>query len=300
MNTRTCSDADLPRVLDLLLVCERAGYVDMELRSTELRLTLTISAFDRQRHSRLIEESGRLVAFALLWQGRYLGMLVHPNTRGTRESQIIAWAEGQVRAADIDRLIILCRSDDDLLRTIVQAHGYAIGGEELRMTRPLDTPPPQPTLPDGFRVRTLRMPDELDAWLALYEEAFGRREAALRKWHAFRADPDYDPLLDLVIVDSDDQIAAACTCSIAHAELAAIRPREGRTEPVMVSERYRGLGLGRAAVLAGLSALRARDIEVAALTTEPDNPIAHRLYASLGYEVSYRALWYQRQLDDRA
>lgn len=298
MSLRAYSNDDLQDVLDLLLICENAGYVDMELRSTELRSALANPAFDRQRHTAMIEQDGALIAFGLLWQGRYLGLLVHPDSRGVCEHDLIEWAEARLVEDGIGLLIVLCRSDDDLLRTLLEHRGYSVGNDELRMTRSLDSPPPQPTLPGGFTLRTLRLPEEMDAWLALYAEAFGSRESALRKWRAFRADSDYDPTLDLIIVDSDDHIAAACTCSIAATELAAVHPREGRTEPVMVSSRYRGIGLGRAVVQAGLIALRDRGIEVASLTTEPDNSIAHRLYESLGYEVTYKALWYQRPLHD--
>ena len=107
------------------------------------------------------------------------------------------------------------------------------------MTRP-DTPPPAHT---ARRLRATRRVCPTN-WirLALYEEAFGHLEAALRKWRAFRADPDYDPLLDLVIVDWMTRLLPPAPAR-SHAELAAIRPREGRTEPVMVREPYRGLGL---------------------------------------------------------
>lgn len=287
---------DLPRIIDLLLECEAAGHVDMELRSTELRMTLGNPAFDVGRYTLLVEDEGRLRAFALLWQGRYLGMLVHPAMRGTLEDRIIDWAEATVGADAVATLVTLCRSDDALTRAIYERRGYALDEEELRMGRPLDVPIPGPVFPDGFTLRTLDARRELDEWLSLYAEAFGPRENALRKWRAYRDDPDYDAALDLIVMDRDGRLAAVCTCSIARAELAAIRPREGRTEPVMVREGYRGMGLGRAVVLAGLAALRERDIELATLTTEADNAVAHRLYASLGYRLMYSACWYERPI----
>lgn len=268
--------------------------MDMELHSTGLRMTFASSAFDAGRHTLLIEEGERLRAFAILWQGRYLGMLVHPAARGTLEDAILDWAEGRLRTDGVATLVALCRSDDALTRAIYARRGFTLGEEELRMGRPLDVPVPVPSFPDGFTLRALDAPRELDEWLALYAEAFGPRESALRKWRAFRDDPDYDPALDLVAVDRDNRLAAACTCAIARAELAAIRPREGRTEPVMVRENCRGIGLGRAMVLAGLGALRDRGIELATLTTEADNPVAHRLYESLGYRLLYTACWYAR------
>lgn len=296
VTSRTAGAADLSRIIELLLACAAAGQVDMELRSTEVRLTLDNPSFDRERHTLLLEEQGRPVAFALLWQGRYLGMLVHPAARGSLEDEILDWSEARLRADSVATAIALCRSDDALTRSIYERRGYALGEEELRMGRRLDEAIPVPSFPAGFALRPLDARRELDDWLALYAEAFGPSEAPLRKWRAFRADPDYDNTLDLVAVDPDGRLAAACTCSISTAELAAIRPREGRTEPVMVRADCRGIGLGRAVVLAGLAALRARGIELATLTTEADNAVAHRLYESLGYRLLYTACWYERRL----
>lgn len=294
--SRAATAADLPRVIDLLLTCQAAGTVDMELHSTGLRIVFGNSAFNLGRHSLLIEEGKQLRAFAILWRGRVLGMLVHPAARGALEDGILGWAEALLRADGVADLIALCRSDDPLTREIYERRGFVLGEEELRMGRALDLPIPMPAFPDGFTLRTLNLACELDEWLTLYADAFGPRESQLRMWRAFRADPDYDNALDLVVADCDGRLAAVCTCSVAQAELAAIRPREGRTEPIMVRADCRRMGLGRAVVLAGLAALRDRGIELATLTTEADNLAAHRLYESLGYRLLYTGCWYKRTL----
>lgn len=109
-------------------------------------------------------------------------------------------------------------------------------------------------------------------------------------------DPDYEPALDLVALDAGGQLAAICYCAIPKVEAAHAASQEGRTEPIAVSERYRGRGLGRAIVLQGLHVLRERGMERAALTTEVGNHRAHRLYASLGYRRLYTAHWYLRRV----
>jgi GNAT superfamily N-acetyltransferase len=101
--------------------------------------------------------------------------------------------------------------------------------------------------------------------------------------------------LDLVAVDARGDLAGLCTCTIASAEAAREMLIEGRTEPVMVREPYRGIGLGRALVLSGLHLLRTHGADIAALTTEVDNIVAHRFYASLGYQHLYDACWYVRK-----
>jgi len=284
-------ERDLPAVLDLLADCQAGGLVDMELRSIELRLALENPNLDLVRHTLLLETpDGEPLGFALLWHGEYLGALIQPRARGRLEERLLAWAEG---ASGGGRLWALCRDDDGPMCDFYQRRGFAVADEELRMARALDGPIPEPGVPEGFGVRPLAG-DELEAWLALYAEAFGPRTAALRKWRAYRTDPDYDRTLDLVAVDRQGELAAMGTCSVASLEAARSPRPEGRTEPIAVRERYRGRGLGRAMVLSGLRLLQARGMAVAALTTEVSNAPARRLYESLGYREIYRARWYAR------
>jgi mycothiol synthase len=283
---------DLPRVLDLLADCEASGLVDMELRSIELRLALENPSLDRARHTLLLAApDGDLLGFGILWQGHYLGLLVHPRERGRLEERMLAWALDETGD---ERLWILCRSDDAVMRAFYERRGFVVADEELRMARDLDRPIPEPAVPAGFTVQPLA-DDEIEAWLALYADAFGPRETALRKWRAYRADPDYDRSLDLVAVDRRGELAALGTCTVASLEAARSERPEGRTEPIAVRERDRGRGLGRAMVLSGLRLLRARGMAVAALTTEVDNAGAHRLYRTLSYREIYRARWYARR-----
>ncbi len=290
---RQFSDSDFPRLFDLLLSCQDAGYVDMELSSTNLRLNLTNPAFSR-RHTLLLETDGQLHAFALLWQARYLGMLVHPSQRGRLEADVLAWAERTLATADDPHsLVVLTRDDDSLMVDFCENRGYRVIDEELRMGRALHVSLPEFPAPPGFEIRARRGDAELDAWLELYSEAFGPRSAKLRHWRAMRNDPDHQPGLDLVAVTGDGKLAGMCYCSIAGSEAARAEVVEGRTEPVAVGRQFQRRGLGRALVTAGLIALREHGAQRAALTTEVDNVDAHRLYASLGYRELYRARWYQ-------
>ncbi len=137
----------------------------------------------------------------------------------------------------------------------------------------------------------------MPAWNALYQEAFGASHITLLSHHqTVMGDSDYDPSLDLVVVDADGQLVAMCYYAIPAVEASYAAIKEGRTEPVAVTERHRGIGLGRAIVLRGLHVLRERGMNRAALTTEVGNHRAHRLYASLSYRRLYMARWYLRSL----
>jgi len=294
MSGYSYEDTDYTRLFDLLGACLVSGRVDAELLSTNLRLTLSNPAFDRS-DTHVIEADGSLAAFAILWQGYALGMLVHPARQGQLEPRLLDWAERRHAAGTTERrMVVLSRDDDTFLRDLLEQRGYQIRDEELRMGRDLGGDLPDLSPPAGITIRPLASDAELDDWLALYAEAFGPRPNKLRHWRAMRADPDHRPALDLVAVASDGRLAGFCYCSIAGFEASNLPNAPGRTEPIAVSGHARGQGLGRALVVAGLRALQHEGASAVLLTTEADNAGAHRLYSSLGYRELYRARWYHR------
>jgi mycothiol synthase len=289
-------ETDLPRVMDLLGRCHAAGYVDVELHSIRLRLALRAPSFDALRLTLLVEDPpGRLAAFAILWRGRYLGMFVHPDARGSLEATIVEWAGARVAETfgDRSRLWLLCRDDDRLSLDLFARWGFTVVDEELRLGRPLAEPLAEPILPAGFAIRPLAGEGEVAAWDALNRAAFGPEHATVMSRHAaVVSDPDYDSALDLVAIAPDGTLAGLCFCSIPAVEAAAGSIRFGTTEPVAVAVPFRRLGLGRALVLTGLRRLAERGAGLAMLSTETDNAVAHRLYASVGYQLAYTARWF--------
>ena len=188
LRARPCSGpADLAGIIELLLACQLHGYAEAELRSIELRVFLNNPALDVNRLTLLLEDGEPLpAAFAVLWQGRYLGMLVRPDQRGRLETRVIEWAVEQARASDWPSgrqptLTALCRDDDALSREIYESIGFSLRDLELRMVRDLHEPIPEPTFPEGFTLRTLDSTTELKDWLRLYSNEIG---TAPRFWSA--------------------------------------------------------------------------------------------------------------------
>ena len=294
--------SDLSKIFDLLLACQTGGYVDTEFRSIELRIMFGNPSFDAGRLALLLEgDSDMLAAFAVLWQGRYLGMLVRPDQRGRLEDEIIGWATAQVRdtelpGGDRPRLAALCRDDDALSRDLYERHGFSLAEVEPRFRRDLSEPLPEPEFPAGFSLRSLDPTRELDDWLAFYRDTLGDRPSILQRWRRARDDADYDPSLDLVAVDRYGKLAAMCYCSIPSFETLRSPVKEGRTEPIAVAAPYRRRGLGRAIVLSGLHLLRSRGMDRVLLTTDAENVPAQRLYESLGYRRLYQACWYAKDV----
>ena len=134
---------------------------------------------------------------------------------------------------------------------------------------------------DGLRFRPLALPTELEAWLALNRRAFAAHHTQGR-WR--RADIDrrlaqswFDPD-GLLVAEADGQLVATCW---------AKRQRDlGELYVVAVDPSHSGLGVGRAATVAGLRHLAASGARTACLYVAGTNAAALRLYSGLGFTAT--------------
>ena len=60
---------------------------------------------------------------------------------------------------------------------------------------------------------------------------------------------------------------------------------------------YRGKGIGKSLVLAGLARLKSKGLQVAELTVDSENKTACVLYQSLGFEVQANTFWYEKVIN---
>lgn len=73
--------------------------------------------------------------------------------------------------------------------------------------------------------------------------------------------------------------------------------RRGRLAMLGVDPDYRGEGIGRALLLAGLSCLKDGGLQVARLTVDSENVAANVLYRSIGFKESDTSMWYEKVLE---
>jgi len=73
--------------------------------------------------------------------------------------------------------------------------------------------------------------------------------------------------------------------------------RQGRVSMLGVDPEYRGKGIGRELMQAGLGCLKSRGLKIARLTVDSENMAANTLYHSVGFRESDTSLWYEKALD---
>lgn len=92
---------------------------------------------------------------------------------------------------------------------------------------------------------------------------------------------------DIILTYEGDKLIGYCWTEITG-------EGEGRIYMLGVDPDYRGKGIGRRLLLAGLAHLRNKGIRVAVLTTDSENQPACDLYRSAGFEFHKGSLWYEK------
>jgi GNAT superfamily N-acetyltransferase len=174
----------------------------------------------------------------------------------------------------------------------------------LHCVRGLDSLP-SPRLPAGHLTRAVR-PDEIAARAAVHRAAWrparigallvpqvaldGESEMSAQRYRAVTETWPYRPELDQVVVAPDGEFAASALGWLDAANAA------GELEPVGTDPRYARRGLGAAASLACLHALRSAGATRAVVCPRGDAsyPVPRRLYAALGFRPVARTVTYRR------
>lgn len=181
--------------------------------------------------------------------------------------------------------------------------------EFLRQEGYYDPDPPNQSMtmllqPEGHKVREIALPDEsyrlltwrdeyLGEWLDIRNSAFGGAMDEEAFEGAFRSSGDFDPAA-WFFVQHEDELVGITNAMMARNDDGSARG--GYLVGVAVRDEYRGKGLGRALVTAGLNYLVEREISPIALNTEPFRRAALALYEKLGFVVTNHNLRLRKEL----
>jgi GNAT superfamily N-acetyltransferase len=276
--------------------------------------------FDPGRDLFLVELDGKLVATAdSEWVDTTdglrefrMGAIVDP---AWRRRGIGSWLQGQLEA-HAHRLWQTYPSDErrPMLGSWAMNSETAkiallrrFGFEEARyffdMVRPSLDEIDEPVLPEGLEFRPVRE-DQLkqmwDADMESFRDHWGGFDGSEESFQRWLHDPKFDR--DLLVVAWDgDEIAGGVVNEINAVENAAFNRKRGWLQSVFVRRPWRRRGVGRAAVLRSLQALRERGMTSAGLGVDADNPTgALGLYTGTGFEVEHRSAAYRKPLEERA
>lgn len=99
---------------------------------------------------------------------------------------------------------------------------------------------------------------------------------------------------DVVLACDGDKAIGYCWTGITGESETAASERKGQVFMLGVDPDYRGRGIGKVVLQAGLSHLKHKGLQVAQLTVDSSNKVAYALYRSIGFKVQNSSLWYEK------
>ena len=102
---------------------------------------------------------------------------------------------------------------------------------------------------------------------------------------------------DVLLACDRGKVVGYCWTRMTFTAEAAPDEKRGQIYMLGVDPDYRGRGVGKGVLLAGLSYLKSKGVQVAELTVDSRNKIACALYRSNGFKVRTSSLWYEKVLD---
>ncbi len=100
---------------------------------------------------------------------------------------------------------------------------------------------------------------------------------------------------DVLLACDGDKPIGYCWMRITHETAAG--ERKGQIFMLGVDPDYRGKGIGKRVLLAGLSYLKSKGLRIAELTVDSENKAACSLYQSVGFKAWRSSLWYEKVLN---
>jgi len=101
---------------------------------------------------------------------------------------------------------------------------------------------------------------------------------------------------DVVLACDGDKVVGYCWTWIA-CKGAVPSERKGQIFMLGLAPDYRGKGIGKKILLAGLAHLKSRSLQVAELTVDSENKVACALYKSIGFKVQTSTFWYEKVIN---
>jgi ribosomal protein S18 acetylase RimI-like enzyme len=284
---RDSTPADFDAVFELIDTRSRAAFGVSEQKPEYLRQRWALPGYDKW----VAVDDGAIVGYAALDEDQEF---VHTAADATVGDELLAHVERQARARGFGQLSATAVPEDVPLSAALQRHGYRLDREVLRMWRVLDDPLPEPVWTTGVTVRSYtdgdgtRVQALLDATYTGWDEGYVARSH--EGWLSFMTKhDDFDPEMWFLVERDGELIACALHW----------RGHQGRgwVKDIVVHERERGRGLGKALIHHGFREYAARGVDRVGLKVDSTNPTgAPQLYERLGFVTDQRLGIWTKQL----
>jgi len=269
-----------------------------------------IESLGRPNHSPennlfIAEKAGDIVGYvdltAELKIGRVvLSCVVHPEYRGNGvATKLIERAIDRVRELKVKRIHVNTPEESTTARELFTKIGFRFIRRFLELRLDLS----EVHVPDmgriGPRYRQMKSGEEeklVHIQNRSFTDTWGFNPNTLEEI-AYRIGlPNRSPE-DIILACDGDHVIGYCWTRIYVGEENVTIGGRGRIYMLGVDPDYRGKGMGREVLLAGLSYLKDKGLGMVELTVDSENKAACALYRSAGFGIQTRSLWYEKVLE---
>ena len=273
-----------------------------EFDEASMRQHLSLAGLDPERDCFIVGESGTDVGLAVLWPELPIRRAVlEMGVSGGRSPQVVQQALLNAtiqRASGLPVAVLHAQmpSEDDAGCRILNDAGF-LPVRRYATMQWRSSVLPKVELPEGFTLRSFRPGRDAqrltDIQNAAFGDSWGFSPNTVEQIEARVASKSTTPEGILFITHGDDVAAYNWT----------VRPagpggRLGRIAMTGVHPEYRGMGLSRPTVLAGMRWLASQGVEVIELEMDSANVSAGRVYESLGFETVADTVWFELRVGD--
>ena len=301
---RSYRPADFDSYAQLNIQAEKLEATERCTSPEVLRENLKQPNYSPEQDMFVVETGGKIVGFANITPERYarrviLDCLVHPahRKRGLA-TRLLNCALQRAEELKVKLVHVNIREDNAIANSVLSRLGFSIVRKFLELRLQLSEVQLPESTQDAYVCRHLQ-PDEEDKLTRIQNRCFAgtwgynpnTTEEIVHRLNLGRCSPE-----DIVLICDEDKPIAYCWTIIYHETKAANGEKKGRIYMLGTDPDFRGRGMGRAALLAGLSHLKARGIQVVDLTVDSENRTACALYQSIGFKVWMSSLWYEKAI----
>jgi mycothiol synthase len=294
---RPFEERDFDPVLALRNAHELAAFGEVEETADDLRRWLTTPYVVVADDIRLLEDEGRLVAYADVDSNReeppvwWCDVKVAPDADVDAVlGEVLPWLE---QRAARGRLRTWTAAGDGRLVGAYERLGFEHARHSYRMEISLEEARREPVWPDGITVRPLGPGEERrvhEAVIEVWRDTSDPFDETYEEWAHWLVDaPSFDPSLWFLAL-AGEELAGFSLCRVDTTD-----PAAGHVNTLGVRRPWRRQGLGEALLLHSFDAFRTRGWQRATLGVDASSPTgATRLYERAGMSVYRDTLFLER------
>jgi len=251
----------------------------------------------------IVEIAGNIVGYMdvtpnLLIGRVILDCLIHPDHRRKGlASKLLGYATHRAKELGVKVAQINIPQDNVVAKSVLSRLGFRFVRRFLQLRLAISEIPEQDINHPTLQYRHMQRGEE-DKLTEIQNRSFAGTwgynrntvEEISYQINSMNCSPE-----EVVLTCDGEKVVGYCWTRITHE--AATNERKGQIRMLGVDPAYQGRGIGKGVLLAGLSYLKSKAVQVVELTVDSKNKAACGLYRSAGFKVQTSSLWYEKAIN---